>query len=224
LLLGLCRETAIGGRVEVEKLRDQIRLPANPKLPTSVDVPLSAQSKRIFAHTAEEAEWLSSRTIDCLHLALGMLREPECGAAQWLLAAGLDRQTLIELLAPKPTAPALEPLRDLVESSVKALRRISDPDRRLQPEGWTAKQALAHLLDLSVANDRWLQLPDAPATSIQLSPANHWAELVSLWASVNRKIVDGARQIPADRWTPLRQSLLEFHIARTEMVMRQILA
>ena len=43
--------------------------------PTSVDLPLSNESKRVLAYAAEEAERLAHKHIGTEHLLLGLLRE-----------------------------------------------------------------------------------------------------------------------------------------------------
>jgi ATP-dependent Clp protease ATP-binding subunit ClpC len=58
-------------------------------IPTSVDLPLSNECKRVLAYAAEEAERLSNRHIGTEHLLLGLLREEKSLAAQLLLESGL---------------------------------------------------------------------------------------------------------------------------------------
>src|SRR5208283_183255 len=59
------------------------------KVPTSVDLPLSHECKRVLAFGAEEAERLNHKQIGTSHLLLGLLREEECFAAQLLREQGL---------------------------------------------------------------------------------------------------------------------------------------
>jgi ATP-dependent Clp protease ATP-binding subunit ClpA len=58
------------------------------KTPTSVDLPLSNESKRVLAYGAEEAQHLGNRHIGTEHLLLGLLREKKCFAAQLLNEEG----------------------------------------------------------------------------------------------------------------------------------------
>lgn len=51
---------------------------------TSVDLPLTNESKRVLAYAAEEAERLRNKHIGSEHLLLGLLREKKCFAAQLL--------------------------------------------------------------------------------------------------------------------------------------------
>lgn len=57
---------------------------------TSVDLPLSAEARRVLAHAEEEAERMASRQITPEHLLLGLFREPGCEAAKMLTARGGD--------------------------------------------------------------------------------------------------------------------------------------
>jgi ATP-dependent Clp protease ATP-binding subunit ClpA len=59
------------------------------KVSTSVDLPLSHESKRVLTYGAEEAERLSHKHISTEHLLLGLLREEKCFAADILHERGL---------------------------------------------------------------------------------------------------------------------------------------
>jgi hypothetical protein len=107
LLLGLLREDnslsrrilASGGTfkemifspVAIESIRRKIsdRGMLRQKLPTSVDLPLANESKRVLAYAAEEAERLARRYIGTEHLLLGLLREKKSFAAQLLNEEGV---------------------------------------------------------------------------------------------------------------------------------------
>src|SRR5215469_1058145 len=54
------------------------------KVSTSVDLPLSNESKRVLAYAAEEAEGLGHRHIGTEHVLLGLVREERCFAAKLL--------------------------------------------------------------------------------------------------------------------------------------------
>jgi ATP-dependent Clp protease ATP-binding subunit ClpC len=91
LLLGLLRENKawvnrflpsiaipeIRAKIEAHSTRD-------PKLATSVDLPLSEECKRVLVYAAKEAERLTQRQISGEHLLVGLLRE-ENGYAALLL-------------------------------------------------------------------------------------------------------------------------------------------
>jgi ATP-dependent Clp protease ATP-binding subunit ClpA len=107
LLLGLLREDhavarrvlASGGTIKnfvssessIESIRRKIsaRGMLGEKVPTSVDLPLSNESKRVLAYGAEEAERLAHRHIGTEHLLLGLLREKKSFAAQLLNEEGV---------------------------------------------------------------------------------------------------------------------------------------
>src|SRR5262249_32752654 len=109
LLLGLLRE---GGAVvsrfvrdaTLAELREEITgwMTVKEKVATSVDLPLSNESKRILAYAAEETERLRSDHIGPEHLLLGMLREEKSVAAQVLYGRGLKLAVVREDLARAP--------------------------------------------------------------------------------------------------------------------------
>src|SRR5215471_18228834 len=97
LLLGLLREDKgltnrfLRSHTTVESIRKQIegKATVQEKVPTSVDLPLSNEGKRVLAYAAEEAERLSNKHIGTEHLLLGLLREEKCFAAEILHERGL---------------------------------------------------------------------------------------------------------------------------------------
>ena len=96
ILLGVLREDkALSNRFlrshgAVESIRKQIEdHTMGEKAPTSVDLPLSNEGKRVLAHAAEEAERLAEKHIGTEHLLLGFLREETCFAAEILHERGL---------------------------------------------------------------------------------------------------------------------------------------
>ena len=107
LLLGLLREDkALTNRFlrsqgSVESIRKQIegQTAIREKVSTSVDLPLSQESKRVLAYATEEAERLAHKHIGTEHLLLGLLREDKCFAAEILHERGLRLSTLREELS-----------------------------------------------------------------------------------------------------------------------------
>ena len=137
LLLGLLREDkALTNRFlrshgSVESIRKQIegRTAIREKVSTSVDLPLSQESKRVLAYAAEEAERLAHKHIGTEHLLLGLLREDKCFAAEILHERGLRLSTLREELSrsqgekvasgrSKETSLLAEFSRDLTKSAL----------------------------------------------------------------------------------------------------------
>jgi uncharacterized damage-inducible protein DinB len=102
VLLGILREDkALGRRLfradgAVESIRSQIegQTTVREKISTSVDLPLSNESKRVLAYAAEEAERFLHPHIGTEHLLLGLLREEKCFAAEMLQERGLQLQAV----------------------------------------------------------------------------------------------------------------------------------
>src|SRR5262245_63216912 len=96
LLLGFLREDkALAMRLlrsedKIESIRKQIEqmTKVREKVSTSVDLPLSNESKRVLAYAAEEAERLSHKHLGTEHLLLGILREENCFGAAILRERG----------------------------------------------------------------------------------------------------------------------------------------
>jgi ATP-dependent Clp protease ATP-binding subunit ClpC len=158
LLLGLLREDkalthrflrALGS---AESIRKQIEDKAvvREKVATSVDLPLSNESKRAMAYAAEEAERLSDKHIGTEHLLLGLLREEKSFAAELLREHGLRleqvRQSLRELSAGSEPASVLESFTvDLTdkashENISPLVARDAEMDRLIQVLGRSSKR------------------------------------------------------------------------------------
>src|SRR5258708_6173094 len=107
LLLGLLREDKalthrfLRSHTSIESIRKQVEghTPMREKVSTSVDLPLSQESKRVLAYAAEEAERLTHKHIGTEHLLLGLLREGKCFAAEILHQRGLRLSTVREELS-----------------------------------------------------------------------------------------------------------------------------
>lgn len=102
LLLGLVREQRrmvqglLPALPDLSELHAEIaaRSPGKQKISTSVDLPLSNESKKILAYAAEEAEHVQDHFIRCQHLLLGMVREDTCFAAELLKRYGAELESL----------------------------------------------------------------------------------------------------------------------------------
>src|SRR5258708_2890762 len=97
ILLGLLRENKALTRKSLpagaaERLRAMIdaRAPQRPRTSTSVDLPLSEESKRVLTLAADEADELTHRSIGTGHLLLGLLQQKECFAAEALHQLGVQ--------------------------------------------------------------------------------------------------------------------------------------
>ena len=111
LLLGLIREgKGITGRLftraqlPLDGIRAVIegRATGGAKFPTSVEIPFTAQTKRVLQHAAQEADRLLHNHIGREHLLLGILREEESAAAAILMQHGMRieavREDIVRLL------------------------------------------------------------------------------------------------------------------------------
>jgi ATP-dependent Clp protease ATP-binding subunit ClpC len=98
LLLGLLREEqSILSRffpapASVDSIRKQIerRMLFRQQVPTSVELPLSVETKNVLRYAAEEADSLSHREIKPEHFLLGMFREQDSLGAQVLRENGVE--------------------------------------------------------------------------------------------------------------------------------------
>ncbi len=131
LLLGLLRENH--GLVQLlppgstETIRKQIdaHTVTRQKVSTSVDLPLSNESKRVLAYGAEEAEILGHKHIGTEHLFLALFREKDAFAAEILRQMGVQYEKVKEHVG------SFSPLD---ENRSAALRhRLTDIQRRAAP-------------------------------------------------------------------------------------------
>jgi hypothetical protein len=96
LLLGLLRENASLGHWIPDGQRETIRkwidaqTPQRPRISTSVDLPLSEESKKILETAASEADGLGHHTIGTDHLFLALFALKDCLAAKLLQQAGAN--------------------------------------------------------------------------------------------------------------------------------------
>ncbi len=85
LLLGILRESkdllrTVAGPGAVETIRERIEklLPIHDKISTSVDLPFTEAAKHVLNAALEEADQLGNRSIEPVHLLIGLLREENC--------------------------------------------------------------------------------------------------------------------------------------------------
>lgn len=199
LLLGLVREGAfLKECLSADSLRSRIeqRRPLQPRVGTSVDLPLSLDGKRILAFGAEEAERLGHHAITPEHLLLGICRVENCLAAELLREQGFRREAVDDFLKsdrqnePPPFAeehpaipdlPVLGPLAEPVAAQALTARRLllgiseAESERKLKRRGWTRKQAIGHLIDLATAHHQWFAraLMEPRVTAVSY-PAGDW--------------------------------------------------
>ena len=108
LLLGLIRGSkgvvnSIFARSELSldlvRIGIESRAVFREKIPASVELPFSAESKRVLQYAAEEADRLHHTDISTEHLLLGILREEKSVAASILTEEGMDLGTVRENVA-----------------------------------------------------------------------------------------------------------------------------
>ena len=144
LLLGLIREgKGLTSRIfqrshlSLETIRKEIegRTVFREKVSTSVEIPFSAETKRVLQFAAEEADRLLHNYIGTEHLLLGILREERSVAATILMEKGMRlntvREDIVALLNEKTTLTRVKetPLlaefsRDLTEAALRDMRLI----------------------------------------------------------------------------------------------------
>src|SRR5579864_371623 len=121
LLLGLAREDKsvflkLGPNIEGLRESYESRYPAHPRISTSVEVPLSMESKRILGRAAEEADKLQSKHIGTEHILLAMFAESEEIRTE-LEKLGLTRERAEREIVSKTTDAAQNFSADMLESS-----------------------------------------------------------------------------------------------------------
>lgn len=255
LLLGLLREDrSVRDRLPagaVQQIRDRIEAlapPAKQTIATSVDLPLSTNSKRALAYAAEESIELKHPLIDGWHLVLGILRVKTSTAAAVLQELGIQYDTFrmqppgsVRSHRPDPYQTVAD-LQELLESAGLLDERGGERLKRLP---WTRKQALGHLIDWAAAHQQWfaraLTEPKLSATgypgdswlAAQKYEDLPWLELVELWTSLNHLLLHVIARIPKEKLdTPCRigvaepiplQELARRYVAHCEDIIGQLL-
>lgn len=113
LLLGLLREDKplvwkflrVKGGVESIRREFESQITRGERLSTAIEIPISAECKRILNKAAEEAERLGIKYVGTEHILLGILNEHDCWAARLLHERGLTLDWLREELARPPDDP-----------------------------------------------------------------------------------------------------------------------
>src|SRR6184192_512668 len=117
LLLGLMREDkTLTGRffpraqITIESIRREIesRTLLRERIPTSVELPLAPETKRVLHYAHDESDRLKHRHIGTEHLLLGLMREEHSVAAQVLFDFGLRLESMRDQLAKKIDARSFD--------------------------------------------------------------------------------------------------------------------
>ena len=110
ILLGLLREDQpLMRHLRLDlgpEIRDEIdkSVRRGERISTSVEMPLSADSKKILQLAAEEADRLADRHVGTEHILLGVLRVEKALAAKLLVAKGAKVDAIRERIARRPVA------------------------------------------------------------------------------------------------------------------------
>ena len=167
LLLGLIREDKIltnrflQNQASIESIRKEIegRTPLRERVPTSADLPLSSECKRILAYAAEEAERLNHHHIGTEHLLLGILREENSLAAQVLWERGVRLNAVREELARAPIPAEPPTIRHDLRFLAASLNSPALPTSGIVADADTA---------MRIAEAVWAPLYGATAVAAQL--------------------------------------------------------
>jgi hypothetical protein len=250
LLLGLLRENRAflnrlpaGAEGQIRKrIEERVPQPVQ-RTTTSVDLPLSQESKRALHHAAVDSGELRHRYIDSCHLLLGILRIETSTAAVLLQEFGIkyadyrEEVAGLQFLTPHASAPAT-PLgkagADLQRLLGTVMQLEDNGGQRLKRKGWTRKETLGHLIDWAAAHQQWfaraLTEPKLAAggypgdgwLSAQKYNDLPWGELVDLCFSLNRLIVHIIARMPEEKMdTPCRIGIAE-PIPLLELVRRYV--
>ncbi len=175
LLLGLIREprglathillsrgdrTLDGIRITVEE-----RLTRRERFPGSVEIPFSAETKRVLSYTAEEADGLGHSYIGNEHLLLALLRDTRTVAGSTLESVGLDhdsvRKSLVDLLKQgheaaqsslgRPTFASFSSMLANLDAGLVSIRSLVDQLAGAQP-GTPGAQSLVETIKRELDN------------------------------------------------------------------------
>ena len=154
LLLGLIREgKGLTSRIfakshlSMESIRKEIegRIVIRDQVSTSVEIPLSAESKRVLTYAAEEAERLVHNYIGTEHILLGILREDKSVAASILHERGLRINTRTRRHCPgaQPEGDDVQGERNPASDRVQSRPDRSSEPRRARPAHRSRQRARA---------------------------------------------------------------------------------
>jgi ATP-dependent Clp protease ATP-binding subunit ClpA len=157
LLLGVIRESQglvarilALAQVSLEDIRRDVeaRCVSREKIDTSIEIPFSAETRKVLGSAAEEADRLGHNYIGTEHLLLGLLREESSVAGSILTGRGLRaddvRQTLVKLLADAP-APETSLVRSDVAEQIDHIKRLVEQLAGMAPDS-SETHVLAHRL------------------------------------------------------------------------------
>jgi hypothetical protein len=228
LLLGVFREAkslipALSSARREQILRQvEARMARRDKISTSIDLPLSEESRRAMTYAVEEADLLHHKEIDCGHLMLGLLRLEPSAAGELLLPFGIGYDSVKAIVAARPEtvlkkegepSGPVHPLSLFVSGAARHLEflREAEAHERLKAGAWTRKQAMGHLIDYATAHHQWISramveprvvaagYPDQDRAAAQNYTHMRWAHLIRLWTALNHLLGHVILQVPEER-------------------------
>ena len=177
VLLGLLREdpaltsVVLPSAKSIDAIRTEIeeRTTLREKTSTSVDLPLSNESKRVLAYAAEEAERFGHKHIGTNHLLLGLLREKGTFAAYLLNSRGLSLDRARRIVPKRqPTggqAPDVAEIHgegwdlEYVQAQLPNLQKFSWRKRRWKPLDILVEVSSGHIFfDVTTKADPGFEL------------------------------------------------------------------
>jgi hypothetical protein len=116
LLLGVAREDkalfpSLSLKLDYESIEKELsaQMKVGKPIPTSVDLPLSEEAKKVLQYAAEESDRLKDHHIGTEHFLLGLLREEKSSVARLLSKHGAELSTLRDKLKTLPARPLTRP-------------------------------------------------------------------------------------------------------------------
>jgi ATP-dependent Clp protease ATP-binding subunit ClpC len=162
LLLGLIREPKglikrifDDSGVSPATIREAVeaRLEVREPIPASVEIPFSAEIKRVLQYAVDEADGLGHRYIGAEHLLLGLLRQDGSAAASVLTAHGFGlgavRTAVVKLLREPPPARE-DPTSLQAFEQIALIRRLVQELEQLASDSDKARQ-LANQIDSTLS-------------------------------------------------------------------------
>jgi ATP-dependent Clp protease ATP-binding subunit ClpC len=157
LLLGILRagrdvlkDVLPGAHLSTDDVRKRIeaRAPRGEKLPTSAEIPFSAETKDVLHYAAEEADRLTHNYIGTGHMLLGVLRTGESFAASILTSHGVTldgvRQKVATLVA-VPESSSHEPVPHEPVPAFGMIRTLVNQLAEAQPESPQSRELLEQI-------------------------------------------------------------------------------
>ena len=150
---GVVTNVVAGAHLSIEDVRKEIERRAQPgeRLPTSVELPFSPETKRILQYAAEEADRLLHNYIGIEHLLLGVLREEKSFAASILTSRGITLDSVRRQI-PRVQSVQIPEVRATLETTasdpagrVEFIRMLVDRLARAEPNSVQCQDLLDQL-------------------------------------------------------------------------------